>query len=108
MSEEKLVNFLKTGRDWSRLRTTVPGVFVLKLPTYKRAPTRLAVELNPVDKEDKTQKRRGFIIRSSTELQDFKKLFQYDKLSKLLLMLDSINPKIGPVKRKKEEDILEL
>ena len=32
MSEEKITGFLKTGKDWARLKTTVPGVFVLKLP----------------------------------------------------------------------------
>jgi len=32
---EKLTEFLKTGKDWSRLATTVPGVFVLKLPSYR-------------------------------------------------------------------------
>jgi hypothetical protein len=105
--EEKLINFLKTGKDWSRLRTSIPGVFVLKLPTYKRSPTRLAVELNPVDGNGKPKKRRGLILRSSVELEDFKELFQYDKLSKLLNTLDSVNPKITTVQRKKE-DILEL
>jgi len=49
VSEEKLADFLNTGKDWSRMKTSVLGVFVLKLPKYKSAPTRLAVELNPVD-----------------------------------------------------------
>ncbi len=108
MSEEKLENFLKTGKDWSRLRTSVPGVFVLKLPPYKRSPTCLAVELNPVDEAGKPKKRRGLIIRSSTELEEFKELFQYEKLSKLQSILDSVNPKVESVKRKKEDEVLEL
>jgi len=49
MSEDKLLSFLKTGSDWGRLKTTVPGVFILKLPAYRGSPARLAVELNPVD-----------------------------------------------------------
>ena len=68
---EKLRDFLKTGKDWARLRTSVEGVFVLKLPAYRRSPTRLAVELNPVDGEGKPKKRRGLILRSSTDLEDF-------------------------------------
>jgi hypothetical protein len=35
MSEDKLAHFLKTASDWSRMRTTVPGIFILKLPAYK-------------------------------------------------------------------------
>jgi hypothetical protein len=33
------------------VRTSVPGVFVLKLPAYRGSPTRLAVELNPVGED---------------------------------------------------------
>ena len=108
MSEEKLSNFLKTGKDWTRLRTTVRGIFVLKLPTYKSSPPRLAVELNPADETGKPKKRRGLILRSSEDLEDFKELFQYEKISKLLTILDSINPKVEPAKRKKEEEVIEL
>jgi hypothetical protein len=108
LSEEKLVDFLKTGKDWSRLRTSVLGVFVLKLPAYKRSPTRLAVELNPVDEGGKPRKRRGFILRSRAELEDFKELFQYEKLSKLLNVLDSVNPKTEGARRRKGEEVLEL
>lgn len=108
MSEKKLENFLKTGKDWSRLRTSIPGVFVLKLPPYKRSQTRLVVELNPVDEEEKPKKRRGPILRSTSELEEFKELFEYDKLLKLLKILNSVNPKVETVKRRKEEDVLEL
>jgi len=108
LSEEKLTGFLKTGKDWARLRTSVDGVFVLKLPTYRSSPTRLAVELNPVDAEGKPKKRRGLILRSSTDLDDFKDVFQYDKLAKLLTVLDSVNPQAVTARRRKEEEIIEL
>lgn len=108
MSEEKLSSFLKTGKDWSRLGTTVPGVFVLKLPTYKSSPTRLAVELNPVDEAGKPKKKRGLILRSSAELEEFKELFNYEKLSKLLGMIDSVNPRIEAERRGKMEEVIEL
>jgi len=108
MSEDKLANFLKSGKDWSRLRTSISGVFILKLPAYKRSPTRLAVELNPVDLAGNTKKRRGLVIRSADELDDFKELFQFEKLSKLLDMLDSVNPIAMDVPPNKGEDIIEL
>jgi len=109
MSEEKLTNFLKTGKGWSRLKTTIPGVFALKLPTYKSAPTRLAVELNPVDETGRPKKRRGLVLRTSKELDEFKELFQFEKLSKLLNMVDQVNPKVEPARRiKAGEEVIEL
>jgi len=108
LSENKLKDFLKTGKDWARLRTSVNGVFVLKLPAYRSSPTRLAVELNPVDVEGRPKKRRGLLLRSSADFEDFKELFQYDKLSKLLNIIDSVNPKAVVARRGREEEVLEL
>jgi len=108
LSEDRLSNFLKTGQDWSRVRTNVPGVFVLKLPAYRSSPTRLAVELNPVDENGNPTKRRGFILRSSVELEDLNKMFQYEKISKLLTILDSINPDVEAARRRKKEEVIEL
>ena len=108
MSEEKLVNFLKTGKDWSRLATTVPGIFVLKLPAYKGSPSRLAVELNPVDETGKPKKRRGLVLRSMDELEEFRELLMNEKLTKLMDMLESVNPKVEAVRRRKGEEIIEL
>jgi hypothetical protein len=107
MAEEKLVEFLDTGKEWSRLRTSVPGIFVLKLPAYKRSPSRLVVELNPVDRADNPTKRRGLVLRSMAELEAFNEVYEYDKLSKLLGMLEGVNQaKTG--KGRTEEKVIEL
>ena len=108
MSEEKLADFLKTGKDWSRIRTSVEGIFVVKLPPYRSAPSRLVVELNPVDETGNPKKRRGLVLRSSAELEDFRGLFRDEKLPKLLGMIDSVNPKVEAGKRRKEEGVIEL
>ena len=109
MSEEKLAGFLKTGKDWGRLRTSVPGVFVLKLPPYRGATTRLVVEANPVDETGSPTKRRGLVLRSTAELEDFQQIFRDEKLSKLISIVDSVNPKVETGKRKRgEEEVLEL
>ena len=107
MSEEKLSEFLKTGKDWLRMRTSVPSVFVVKLPPYRSSPARLVVELNPLDETGTPKKRRGLILRSNAEFGEFKKLFSEAKLPKLLSMIDSINPQFEVGKRKKEE-VIEL
>ena len=102
------MHFLTTSKNWSRLTTSVPGVFVLKLPTYKRSPPRLAVEINPADERGKPTKRRGLVLRSGAELEAFEESFQKEKVSKLLAMLDSVNPQVEAMRRKKGEEIIEL
>ncbi len=108
MAEEKLAEWLQTGKDWSRLKTTIPGVFVLKLPAYRSSPTRLAVELNPVDAEGAPTKRRGLLLRSSSELDAFREILQDERLSTLLTAMDAVNPETKTRTRRDQDDILEL
>jgi len=108
LSEEKLADFLKTGKEWTRMKTSVLGVFVLKMPAFRSAPTRLAVELNPADESGNPKKKRGLILRSTQELEEYKELFQPEKLSKLLGIIEQVNPKVEAAKRRKEEEVIEL
>ncbi len=108
LSSDRLKEFLDTGKDWTRLRTSITGVFVLKLPPYKSAPSRLAMELNPVNERGAPAKRRGLVLRTASELNAFNDLYQYDKLAKLMGMLDDVNPETGAVRARKDEDLIEL
>jgi hypothetical protein len=108
MSEEKLSNFLQTGKDWEKLKTSVLGVFIQKLPPYRSSPARLAVEINPVDASGNPTKRRGLLIRFHEEYEAFKEILIDDKLPKLLEMLDSINPDKGSSRKSREADIIEI
>ena len=106
--ESKLAEFLESGKDWERKPTTVPGVFVLKMPPFRGSPARLSVELNPVDNVGRPTKKRGVLLRSSEELAEFKKLFEDERLVSLLKNLDALSPK--PAKKEKEAgtEILEI
>ena len=108
MSEEKLKDFLRDGKDWSRMRTNIPGVFIQKLPAYRSSPDRLAVEVNPADSAGNPTKKRGVMIRSGEELEAFRGIFQDEKLTKLQGLLDSINPKTKAVTSSRGEDVLEI
>ncbi|MFB0558862.1 MAG: hypothetical protein ACETVY_07085 [Candidatus Bathyarchaeia archaeon] len=108
MSEEKLAEFLKTGGDWEKLRTSVPGVFIQKLPPYRSSPERLAVEINPVDASGNPTKRRGLLIRSLDEYEAFKEIITDEKLPNLLEMLESVNPPVGRGGRRRDEDVIEI
>ena len=108
MSSDSLREFLETGKDWSRLRTSVPGVFVLKLPVYKRSPSRLAIELNPVNEIGNPTKRRELVLRTRSELESFNEAYQFDKLAKLIGLLEGVNPKPGAARGRKDEEVIEL
>ena len=111
MSEEKLIEslegFLGKGRDWERKSTNISGVFVLKLPSYRRSPSRLVVEVNPVDASGNPTKKRGLIIRSSEELEEFKELLREEKLEGLLRVMERVNPPVVE-KPKPEEEVIEV
>lgn len=108
MSEDKLKDFLKKGKDWARVKTSIPGVFVLKLPTSKYSQSRLAIEVNPADDAGNPTKKRGIMIRSSEELEVFKKILLDEKLPKLQNQIESINPTTEEGKRWKENEVIEI
>jgi hypothetical protein len=90
------------------MKTSVPGIFILKMPAYKSSPARLAVELNPPDGVGSPTKKRGLVLRSKAELEEFRLLFQFDKLTPLLESVDKINPQPRPSSSRPSEDIVEI
>ncbi len=106
---ESLKVFLEKGSDWERKPTTLPGVFIVKMPPFGRAPTRLVVEINPVDASGEPTRRRGFVIRNSGELKDFRDLMEDDKLGGLLKGIDEVNPQVSErPKPRREEGKIEI
>jgi hypothetical protein len=107
MSEEKLSRFLEEGADWAKVKTTVPGVFVMKMPGNKSRVQCLSVEINPVDAGGSPTKRRGLIIRTVDELLEFKEIIGNEKVETLLEMLEDVNPDSGK-SGKKSKDVIEI
>jgi hypothetical protein len=109
-SSDKLSSYLKTGPDWGRLKTSIPGMFILKMPAYRGSPARLAVELNPVDGSGSPTKKRGLVLRSKEEFEEYKAIFEVGKLAPLLDQVDKVNPEASKKQmlRKGGEDVLEL
>jgi hypothetical protein len=108
MSQERIEEFLRTGSDWEKLKTSVPGVFIQKLPPYRSSPARLAVEINPVDASGNTTKRRGLLVRFHAEYEAFKEILNDDRLPKLLELLDGVNPTSGRGGLKRSDDVIEI
>jgi hypothetical protein len=72
-------------------------------------PARLAIELNPTDEAGSPTKKRGLVLRSLEELDEYRAIFQYDKLEPLLKSVDSVNPpKAKKPASRAAEDVLEI
>jgi hypothetical protein len=87
-----LLQFLKEGKDWERRATTIPGVFLLRLPSFKGRSASLAIEVNPVGSSGAATKKRGVVVRSTTELQEINRLLSHPKLVEFAKRIDIVNP----------------
>jgi len=92
-AENKLSAFLSESRDWERRPTNIPGILLLKLPSSRSRQASVAIEINPVDAAGSATKKRGIVIRSASELDQFIRILANQKLSELAKKLDEVNPK---------------
>jgi hypothetical protein len=108
-SDQRLMQFLKEGKDWERKATSIPGIFLLRLPGLRSTAASLAIEINPVDSTGSSTKKRGVVIRSNSELEQINNLLSNPKLPQLAKSIDEVNPEVrrGPMTTK-ESDIFEI
>ena len=91
--EDRLTGFLRDAHDWERRATSIPGVFLLKLPSSRTRQAAIAIEINPVDSAGSATKKRGIVVRSVSELDEFNRILANQKLVDLARMVDLVNPK---------------
>jgi hypothetical protein len=65
---------------------------LLKLPSSRSRQASIAIEINPVDAAGAATKKRGIVIKSSSELDQFNCILTDQKLIELI-RIDEINPK---------------
>src|SRR5919204_3961484 len=106
---ERLALFLNEAKPWEKKATSIPGVFLLKLPTFKGTAPSLAIEVNPVNAATRSAiNRRGVIIRSGSELEEIIKLISNPKVSQLAKSIDQVNPAKESTTAKSGNDIFEI
>ncbi len=91
---DKLTTFLQKGKDWERKPIMIPGVFLLKLPPYKSRPASLVIEVNPVNVSGTPTKKRGSMLRTSSDLKELIKVLDNTKLEELAHGLDKITASV--------------
>ncbi|HMG39359.1 MAG: hypothetical protein M3O68_05585 [Thermoproteota archaeon] len=109
MIDERLSQFLREGKNWERKATSIPGVFLIKLPEYKSRPPYIAMEINPVDSTGAATKKRGILIKSSSELEQISNILTNAKIVQLATSLDEVNPeKKSRAPQSTETDVFEI
>ena len=108
MADERLMQFLKDGKDWEKKATSIPGVFLLRMPTFKSRPPSIVVEVNPVDTSGSPTKKRGIIIRSSSELEQIRNILTNAKLEQLAKSVDEVNPEAKAATKNLSSDVFEI
>jgi hypothetical protein len=58
-ADQRLIQFLNEGKDWEKKATSIPGIFLLRLPRFKSAAPSLAIEINPISESGSPTKRSG-------------------------------------------------
>src|ERR687887_2116914 len=115
-TEERLAQFLKESKDWQRKTTSIRGIFLLKIPRFKTsaaAAESVAIEINPVNATTgSATKKRGIVIRSTSELELIKGILTDPKLAELAKKIDEVNPpeieKSAKAKTGNDSDIIEI
>jgi hypothetical protein len=91
--EQKLREFMRSGEDWERSRTSIPGVFVVKLPGRGSRGPELALEINPVDGQGQPKKKRGYMVRGKADLEELTRILSDPRLTRLAEALEAVNPR---------------
>lgn len=106
--EDRLAKFLGDARDWERRATNIPGVFLLKLPSSRTRQAAVAIEINPVDAAGSATKKRGIVIRTVAELNEFNRILANQKLVELARKVDEVNPKQREVATATDTSVFEI
>jgi len=92
--QAQLKDHLKNGKDWEKMETPVPGVFVVKVPETKTRPALLFLEVNPIKSDGKPMKRKGLFIGSKEMYLAFKEALEEDAIYTLIQNVEAVNPEI--------------
>ena len=92
---------LSSGTDWEKLRHTIAGVYVVKIPATKTRPAKLMLEVNPVDESGNPRKRKGLFLTDEKMRRDFVVALENEDVASLIRIVDSVNPSMVEAGKKK-------
>jgi hypothetical protein len=80
----------------------------LKLPSSRTRQSAIAIEINPLDSTGSATKKRGIVVRSASELDEFNRILANQILVELARKVDSLNPKQKETTTVSGSDIIEI
>jgi hypothetical protein len=92
--QAQLKDHLENGKDWSKMETPIPGVFVVKVPETKTRPALLFIEVNPLKSDGNPMKKKGLFIRNKEMYIAFKEALEEDAIFTILQNLEAVNPEV--------------
>ncbi|MFX1326841.1 MAG: hypothetical protein ACFE91_01690 [Promethearchaeota archaeon] len=92
--QTQLKEHLKNGKDWEKMETPIPGVFVVKVPATKTRPALLFLEVNPLKNDGKPMKRKGLFIGSKEMYIAYKEALEEDAIYTLIQNVEAVNPEV--------------
>ena len=98
----QLKEHLEGGKDWERMDTPVPGLFVVKVPATKTRKARLNLELSPLKNDGTPLKKKSLFIGGEEMFIKYSEMFSNDKAYQIIREIEQINKKqmiIKPTKK---------
>ncbi len=86
---ERLKEFGKKMKDWDKMKTSVLGVSIVKLPT-KGEDLNFGLELIAVNEDGTTLKKKGVYITSLEQWESFKSILNNEKAHDLIKNIDNM------------------
>lgn len=105
---ERLKEFGKKMKDWDKMKTSVVGVSIVKLPT-KGEDLNFGLELIPVNEDGTPLKRKGVFITSLEQWESFKSILNNEKAHDLIKNIDGMKKQKAVISSSEDNgDVLEL
>ncbi len=87
----QLKEHLEEGKDWERMNTPVPGLFVVKVPATKTRKARLNLELSPLKNDGTPLKKKSLFIGGEEMFIKYSEMFSNDKAYQIIREIEQIN-----------------
>jgi len=87
----QLKEHLEGGKDWERMNTPLPGLFVVKVPATKTRKARLNLELSPLKNDGTPLKKKSLFIGGEEMFIKYAEMFSNDKAYQIIREIEQIN-----------------
>ena|SRR2546428_12870686 len=94
---EEMKKAMEHAEDWERKKTSIPGIFLVKMPKE----LRVMLLFNPPDDVGNPRKKKGLFFDDAETIEAARKAFPDPRLDDLILAIQKLNASVG---RKPPED----